>query len=76
MVTHCERQMWLALKELDRVAAEKALSSYLAAVEIDALFVRRDKLVEILQLRIDEWGEELVLFDERPPTVRAPWAGK
>ena len=74
IVSHCERRMWEALKRLDREAADQALSPYLARVEIDAIFARRDKLVELLQARIDEWGEDLVLFDERPPTARAPWA--
>jgi len=72
-VTHCDRQVWRALKELDRVAAEKALGPYLSGSEIDALFSRRDKLADLLQARIDEWGEELVLYDQRPPTETAPW---
>jgi hypothetical protein len=76
MVTHCERRLWRALKELDRRAAEEALSSILAGIEIDALFARRDKLVELIQARIDEWGEDLVLFDQRPPTETAPWIGE
>jgi hypothetical protein len=76
MVTHCDRRMWEALKRLDREAADRALSPILTGVEIDALLERRDKLVELLQSRIDEWGEELVLFDQRPPTEQAPWAGE
>ena len=72
-VTHCDRQIWEALRKLDRSAAEGALSPYLSRLEIDAIFDRRDKLIELLQGRIDEWGEELVLFDQRPPTELAPW---
>ena len=72
-VTHCDRNVWRALKELDRRAADKALGPYLSGAEIDALFIRRDKLVDLIQARIDEWGEELVLFDQRPPTKTAPW---
>lgn len=72
-VTHCDREVWRALKELDRSAAKEALGPYLAGVEINALFSRLDKLVDLLQARIDEWGEELVLFDQRPPTETAPW---
>jgi len=75
-VTHCDRQMWDALRKLDRSAADKALSPYLSRLEIDVLFKRRDKLVDLLQARIDEWGEELVLFDQRPPTETAPWVGE
>jgi len=72
-VTHCDRQIWEALRKLDRSAAEGALSPYLSRLEIDVLFERRDKLIDLLQGRIDEWGEELVLFDQRPPTELAPW---
>lgn len=75
-MTHCDRQMWKSLKELDRSAADAALAPYLSKGEIDALFRRRDQIVEIFQKRIDEWGEELVLFDQRPPTEQAPWIGK
>jgi len=74
MVTHCERKLWKALQELNRETADKALSPYLTQREIDALLTRRDKLVEHIQARIDEWGEELVLFDQRPATVKAAWA--
>jgi len=76
MITHCDREVWRALKELDRSAADEALSAYMTGAEIDALFVRRDKLVDLLQTRIDEWGEEIVLFDQRPPTDTAPWVGE
>jgi hypothetical protein len=76
MVTHCDRRVWRDLKEMDRSSADEALSPYLSGAEIDALFVRRDKLVDLLQARIDEWGEELVLFDQRPPTETAPWVGE
>jgi hypothetical protein len=74
-ITHCDREVWRALKELDRSAADRVLSAYLGPAEIDALFTRRDKLVDLLQARIDEWGEEIVLFDQRPPTDTAPWVG-
>lgn len=72
-ITHCDREVWRALKELDRDAAERVLSPFLGPAEIDALFARRDQLVDLLQARIDEWGEDIVLFDQRPPTDTAPW---
>jgi hypothetical protein len=75
-ITHCDREVWQALKQLDRGAADQALSAYLGPAEIDALFKRRDQLVDLLQARIDEWGEEVVLFDQRPPTETAPWVGE
>jgi len=73
MITHCDREVWRALRQLDRSSAGKVLSPFLTPAEIDAIFARRDKLVDLIQARIDEWGEELVLFDQRPPTKTAPW---
>jgi hypothetical protein len=72
-ITHCERRLWKALKELDRASADTALSPYLTKTEINALFARRDKLVEHIQGLIDKSGEELILFDVQPPTETAPW---
>jgi hypothetical protein len=75
-LTHCERGLWKALNELDSEAAGRALASYLGPAEIEALLERRDNIVEVLEQRIEKWGEELVLFDQRPPTARAPWIGE
>jgi hypothetical protein len=74
-ITHCDRQMWNGLKSLDRSTADDVLSPYLSRGELNALFKRRDKIVDKLQAAIDEWGEELILFDQRPPTQQAPWVG-
>ena len=75
-VTHCDRRVWDSLRDFDRASVEPDLSPYLSRLEIDVLFKRRNKLVDLLQARIDEWGEELVLFDQRPPTETAPWVGE
>jgi hypothetical protein len=72
-ITHCERGLWKALRELDREAADEALSSYLSPAEIEDLLERRDRIVEILESEIEKWGPELVIFDQRPPTEIAPW---
>ena len=72
-ITHCDRRLWNTLRELDRSAADEALDQYLTKTEIKALFARRDKLVDHIQGLIDEWGEELILFDVQPPTETAPW---
>ena len=75
-ITHCERRLWKALRELDESEVNRRLAPYLSKAEIRALMVRRDKLVEHIQTLIDEWGEEPILFDIGPPTEVAPWAGK
>lgn len=74
-ITHCERRLWNALRELDKTEATEQLSPYLSKAEIRALMVRRDKLVEHIQALIDEWGEGLILFDIGPATEIAPWGG-
>ena len=72
-VTHCDRLVLEALRNLDREAVVEELDEFLTVFEIDALMARRDKLIEHIESRIAELGEELVLFDNRPPTERAPW---
>ena len=72
-VTHCDRLVLDALRNLDREAVAEQLGEFLTVFEIDALMARRDKLVEHIESRIEQLGEELVLFDNRPPTEQAPW---
>jgi len=72
-VTHCDRQVLQALRDLDREAVVEHLDEFLTVFEIDALMARRDRLVEHIDGLIAERGEELVLFNNRPPTERAPW---
>lgn len=76
LITHCDRDLWEALLRLDSTAAHERLGPFLSRGEIDALVARREKLVAHLQERIDELGEVLVLFDQRPPTDKAPWGEK
>jgi hypothetical protein len=73
-VTHCERRMLEALRALDRDAVERELGEFLTRFEIEALMKRRDKLLEHIDSLIAAQGEQLVLFDNRPPSERAPWA--
>ena len=73
-ISYCERGLWRVLQNLDEANLRERLDPYLGRYEIDALLVRRDKVVEHIQALIDELGEERVLFDLRPPGDRAPWA--
>ncbi len=72
-ITHCERRLWKMLRDLDETEVTRRLAPYLSKVEIRALMVRRDKLVEHIQAIIDEWGEGAILFDIGPATEIAPW---
>jgi len=72
-ISHCERGLWQALREMDPEETHARLAPYLAKAEIDALLARRDALVVHIQGLIDEWGEAMIIFDDRPPTETAPW---
>ena len=61
-VSKIERAVWEKLQGLDKAEAKKRLRPYLAAYEIEAIFKRRDLLVELIRRRIVERGEDEVLF--------------
>jgi hypothetical protein len=71
-ITHCERNLWQALQELDKERLEERLGPYLTVHERKALLARRDKLVQHVQNLIDELGEKNVLYDLRPAGDHAP----
>jgi len=73
-ITHCERGLWQAMRNLDKTETRRRLAPYLTRYEIDSLLTRRDKVVAHLQGLIDKWGEAHVLFDPLPTTEPAPWA--
>jgi hypothetical protein len=60
-VVGCTRGLWHALRHLDEAEAKKRLSPYLSPAEIDALFVRKQKLIRLIRDLIDRNGEENVL---------------
>jgi hypothetical protein len=74
-ITHCERNLWQALQELDKEGLEERLGPYLTVHERKALLARRDKLVQHVQNLIDELGEKHVLYDLRPAGEHAPCIG-
>jgi hypothetical protein len=61
-VTRCSRGLWHNLRHLDEAQVKERLSPYLNAAEIEALFVRQQRLIELIQDLIDRKGEENVLF--------------
>lgn len=67
MVTRCSRQLWQALQELNETEVRHKMAPLLTDVEIEALLVRRQQLVELIQRRIDDRGAETVLFDFGDP---------
>ena len=73
-ISQCERGLWQSLKILNEREIREGLASYLGRAEIDALLVRRGKMVQHFQKLIDKKGEAAVLYDVNPPFETAPWA--
>jgi len=61
-VVGCSRRLWHVLRHLDESEVRRRLSPYLKSSEIDALFVRQQLLIELIQDIIKRNGEENVLF--------------
>lgn len=74
-VTHCERQLWKALREVDEETLRQAVEPFLESQEISKLLTRRRLLIRHIQSLIKKNGEDEVLFDLRPPGGEvAVWA--
>lgn len=58
----CSRDLWAAIRALDETETRERLAPYLNTFEIDALFSRREALVDLLDQKIADHGEENVLF--------------
>lgn len=67
-LTRCERGLFRALEQLDEAEARRRLAPYLGRYEIDAVLARRTAILELLRAEIERVGENVVLFDLRPPT--------
>jgi hypothetical protein len=67
LVTHCSRPLWDALRALDPAAVDEQLSELLSRSERRALFERRDRIVALLEKRIERLGEGQVLFTTGDP---------
>ena len=61
-VTRCSRGLWHSLRHLNEAEVKTRLSPYLSEAEINALFARRDNLVQLIRDLIDRKGEANVLF--------------
>jgi hypothetical protein len=72
-ISHCDRGLWKALQEMDPEETKARLAPYLTKMEIKALLARRNAIIEHIRGLIDEWGEQMIIFADRPPTETAPW---
>ena len=64
LLQRCERQLWNAIRDLDRKALKKATRPHLEPLQSAALLERFDALREHFSSRISELGEDQVLYDE------------
>lgn len=60
------------LGELDRARLEERLGSWLGDMQIESLLARRDRILEIVQKRLQERGPGQVLFGISPPRAGSP----
>ena len=61
-LTRIERKTLEKLRTLDRAAFTSAVGNTLTKDEIDALFIRRDKIVQLFDQKIATLGEEKVFY--------------
>jgi len=62
-VSRCSRSLYNALKQMDEDLVRETLASLLRVAEVDAFFVRREKLIKLLEDRVAEVGESNVFYD-------------
>lgn len=67
MITRCSNRMLEAIRSLDEKTLREELSPLLSGVEIDALWHRRERVLERIEEAIETWGRERVLFDYGDP---------
>jgi len=62
-VSRCSRSLYNALKQMDEDLVRETLAPLLLGAEVDAFFVRRAMLIELLEDRVAEVGESKVFYD-------------
>jgi hypothetical protein len=63
LVRYCERDIWRALRNLDKSEVEEKVGPYLEKSELRTLLKRREALIEHIQNLVEKHGEKDVLFD-------------
>ena len=61
-LVRCDRQLFTKLKALDRNQLAGETKGFLTKAEVEALMVRRDKIVAAFQKLIAEKGEDAILY--------------
>ena len=63
----CSHELWNRIRALDEETVRRRLEPHLSGYEIDAFLARRARLIEALETRIAELGEQQVLFQRGRP---------
>jgi len=68
IVARCSRGLWNGIgSNWNDAEVEERMAPFMMPIEIEALLSRRQKLVELIETRIGESGEKMVLFDFGDP---------
>jgi hypothetical protein len=62
-VSQCSKSLYNALKQMDENLVKEILASLLQEAEVEAFFVRRERLIKLLEDRVAEVGESEVFYD-------------
>ena len=62
-VSRCSRNLYNALKQMNEDVVRETLASLLEEEEVDAFFVRRERIIKLLEDRVAEVGESEVFDD-------------
>jgi hypothetical protein len=65
MLTRVERSLFEKMRVLDRQAFTELVGKTLTKDEIEALFIRRDKIVQHFDQKIASLGEDKILYTIR-----------
>lgn len=66
-VLRCSHELWQSLQDIDEGEIRRLMEPYLIAAEIEGLLERREKLMSLLRHRIEQDGEDKVLFNYGDP---------
>ncbi len=66
LIVRCDPRLWDQLRNVDQELVRQRLGPYLDSSELRALLIRWNRLVALVQDRIDEHGEQVVLVGRRP----------
>jgi len=67
LISRCSRRLWKRIIELDEDEVDARLVPYLKRTELKSIFLRREKLIALLEEQIASKGEKWVIFDYGAP---------